>query len=276
MPAPREISPLQLSRLIGTADLPPLIDLRIPEDIADDPRYIPGARFHIHEDMDGLCADLAQRQAAKAIVYCQKGRKISQGVASLLRQRGIDAEVLEGGQFAWRDAGLPMVHASILTRPDGGPAPSRWVTRHRPKIDRITCPWLIRRFIDPDAEFLFVPPQDVEPVAARFGAIAFDIDGVSFSHQGEKCSFDAVLAEAGLTSPSLERLALVIRAADTNRHELAPQAAGLLAISVGLSRIHRDDHAMLEAGMTVYDALYRWARDGLDEGHDWPGTKVVS
>jgi hypothetical protein len=152
-------------------------------------------------------------------------------------------------------------------------ASNLWVTRHRPKIDRIACPWLIRRFVDPSARFLFVAPAEVAEVALRFNATPFDIEGCAFSHRGALCSFDTMLDIFGLHTEALDRLALVVRAADTDRHDLSPQAAGLLAISVGLSRQYRDDLEQLEAGMALYDALYRWARDGHDEGHDWPAGR---
>ncbi len=206
---------------------------------------------------------------AKALLYCQKSRKISHGVAALLRIEGIEVEVLSGGQIGWIAAGFPTVsHLDQLRRDAQGA--SLWVTRQRPKIDRIACPWLIRRFIDPMARILFVPTQDVELVAERFGATPFDIEGAQFSHRGDLCSFDAILADFGLTSEALEQMALVVRAADTNQHALVPQAAGLLAIAVGLSRMYRDDLQQLEAGLGVFDALYRWARDAMDEEHDWP------
>jgi hypothetical protein len=176
--------------------------------------------------------------------------------------------VLEGGTLAWAEAGLPMVPLAALPAP-GTP----WVTRHRPKIDRIACPWLIRRFIDPSAPFLFVAPAEVPAVAERFGALPFDIEGAAFTHRGALCTFDALLEDFALRTPALDRMALVIRAADTDRHDLAPQAAGLLALSVGLSRMFRDDLQQLEAAMTLYDALYRWARDAQDEGHDWPAGR---
>ena len=147
------------------------------------------------------------------------------------------------------------------------------MTRERPKIDRIACPWLIRRFIDPEARFLFVRPSEVLAVAEKFGATPFDVEGVRWSHDGPECTFDTMVKAFGLSSPALERLALVVRAADTDRHDLSPQAAGLLALSVGLSRHYRDDLQQLEAGMAMYDALYRWARDGHDEGHDWPAGR---
>jgi hypothetical protein len=203
----------------------------------------------------------------QAIVVCTKGRKLSEGAAAVLRTMGWQAEVLEGGTLAWEAAGLPMLPRAAL------PATNLWVTRHRPKIDRIACPWAIRRFIDPTAHFLFVAPAEVEAVAERFDATPFDIEGVTLSHRGDRCSFDALLDDFGLHCEALDRLALVVRAADTDRHDLAPQAAGLLALSVGLSRMFRDDLQQLAAGMALYDALYRWARDGHDEGHDWPAGR---
>ncbi len=145
----------------------------------------------------------------------------------------------------------------------------KWVTRERPKVDRVACPWLITRFIDPDAEFLFVPPGDVAAVAAAAGAIPFDVEGVELSHDGPLCSFDAFLRKYGLTEPALHELARIVRGADTACPDLAPQCAGLLAISLGLSRIIRDDHEQLRHGMTLYDALYAWVRDGQEERHTW-------
>ena len=149
----------------------------------------------------------------------------------------------------------------------------KWVTRERPKIDRIACPWLIKRFIEKDAEFLYVPPSEVLKTAEKTGAIPYDIPGVKFSHVGEKCSFDAFIAEYKLTDPGLETLAVIVRGADTARPDLAPQAAGLHAISLGLSENFRDDHEMLEHGMVIYDALYTWCRSLQAETHNWPATK---
>ena len=145
----------------------------------------------------------------------------------------------------------------------------KWVTRERPKIDRIACPWLIARFIDPEAEFLYVPAGDVLKVAQESGAIPYDVPGVEMSHVGALCSFDAFLAKYGLTEPALGQLATIVRGADTARLDLAPQAAGLLAISLGLSHNYVDDHAMLAQGMVVYDALYAWCRSCQGETHDW-------
>jgi hypothetical protein len=143
------------------------------------------------------------------------------------------------------------------------------VTRSRPKIDRIACPWLIRRFVDPHARFLFVTAAEVEAVAEKFDATAFDIEGVHWSHRGESCTFDTMIEEFGLATPALLQLAEIVRGADTDRLDLAPQAAGLLAISLGLSRRHTSDLEQLEEGMIIYDALYRWARDARDEKHNW-------
>lgn len=146
----------------------------------------------------------------------------------------------------------------------------KWVTRERPKIDRIACPWLILRFIDRAAEFLYVPAPEVLNVAAQTGATPYDIPGVAMSHVGELCSFDAFLAEYRLTEPALRQLATIVRGADTSRLELAPQSAGLYAVSLGLSRVFTDDHEMLRHGLVLYDALYAWCREGRDETHNWP------
>ena len=146
----------------------------------------------------------------------------------------------------------------------------KWITRERPKIDRIACPWLIARFIDTAPEFLYVPAGDVLRVAAETGATPYDIPGVAMSHVGELCSFDAFIAKHGLTDPALQQLALIVRGADTSRLDLAPQSAGLYAISLGLSRCYADDHEMLRHGMVMYDALYAWCRAGRDETHRWP------
>ena len=143
---------------------------------------------------------------------------------------------------------------------------SKWVTRERPKIDRTACPWLIRRFIDPRAEFLYVPAERVQAVAAAEQAIPYDVPAVQFSHRGELCSFDAFLADFAIADPALAELARIVRGADTGRPELTPQSPGLLAISLGLSLNYSDDHAMLEQGMVVYDALYAWIRAARAEG----------
>jgi rhodanese-related sulfurtransferase len=263
MPQPNQITPAQLMRLIGTPEAPRLLDVRLPEDVASDPRVIPTSLLVPHDQCDPPPA------RTRTVVVCARGRKLSEGVAALLRTQGIPAEVLEGGTVAWAEANLPMVPLAAL------PKTALWVTRHRPKIDRIACPWLIRRFIDPTARFLYVAPAEVAAVAERFDATPFDIDGTFWSHRGETCTFDTMLTEWGLQTEALQRLALVVRAADTDRHDLSPQAAGLLALSVGLSRQYRDDLDQLAMGLNLYDALYRWARDGHDETHDWPAGRTA-
>ena len=157
----------------------------------------------------------------------------------------------------------------ILNQLIGTARPTRWVTRERPKIDRIACPWLIRRFIDADAVFLYVPPAEVFEIAKRERAVAFDIDGAPFSHEGPMCSFDTFLSKFGIGDAGLAILAPIIRGADTDCHELAPQSAGLHALSLGLSQIYDDDHALLEHGLILYDALYAWASKAYGERHDW-------
>ena len=146
----------------------------------------------------------------------------------------------------------------------------KWITRERPKIDRIACPWLIQRFIDPQAEFLYVPASQVLAQAAATGATPYDIPGVEMSHVGERCSFDAFIAKYHLDDPALARLATIVRGADTARLDLAPQSAGLYAISLGLSRLMADDHALLRHGLVMYEALYAWCREGQQETHQWP------
>jgi len=145
----------------------------------------------------------------------------------------------------------------------------KWVTRARPKIDRVACPWLIARFIDADAEFLFVAPNDVQRVARESGAIPFDVEGVELSHVGPLCSFDAFLEKYDLGDPALAELARIVRGADTDRLDLAPQCPGLLAISLGLSRLFADDHEQLSYGFVMYDALYAWLREARNERYDW-------
>ena len=146
----------------------------------------------------------------------------------------------------------------------------KWVTRERPKIDRIACPWLITRFIDKEPEFLYVAPSEVLAVAKKTGAVPYDIPDVKFSHVGDKCSFDAFLAEYKLTEPGLDKLAEIIRGADTSRLDLTPQSAGLFAISLGLGHVYADDHEMLKHGIVMYDALYAWCRHLVGETHAWP------
>ena len=265
MSAIYSITPDKLGRLIGTPACPVLVDVRIDEDFEMDPHFVPGAVRYSHAKV----AEWAPSFSGRTVVaICQKGKKISEGVAAWLRQSGASANVLEGGSEAWRSEKLPRVPASKLPPRDPG-GRTVWVTRARPKIDRIACPWLIRRFIDPSAVFLFVTASEVESVADRFGAVPFDIEGVDWSHRGELCTFDVMIEEFGLGSAALQRLATIVRAADTDRLDLSPEAPGLLAASLGLSRMYADDHEQLGAGMLLYDAFYRWCRDATGETHNW-------
>jgi rhodanese-related sulfurtransferase len=270
MPATNSIAPDKLFRLIGNPAAPDIIDVRTAEDFEADPRLVPGAVRRSHSTVAGWSPDYRGRTA---VVLCDKGLKLSQGVAAWLRHSGAAAEFLEGGVAAWADADLPMVpEARLPARDEAGR--TIWVTRARPKVDRIACPWLIRRFVDPQAVFLFVAAPEVAAVAERFGAAAFDIEGAFWSHRGELCTFDVMLDELGLGGfEGLRRLAPIVRGADTARPDLAPQAAGLLAASLGLSRMYGDDLEQLEAGMLLYDAFYRWCRDATDETHDWISHK---
>jgi rhodanese-related sulfurtransferase len=264
------ISPDKLARLIGTAAAPTLVDVRIDEDFSADPRLIPGSVRRSHRDVQDWAARLTGQSV---VVVCQKGQKLSEGTAAWLRCSNIAAEVLEGGHVGWKEANLPTVPADKIPKRDGR-GHTVWVTRARPKIDRIACPWLIRRFVDPAAVFLFVTPAEVETVAERFDATPFDIENVFWSHRGELCTFDVMVKEFGLSTPPVERLATMVRAADTGRVDLSPEAPELLAASLGLSRMFDDDLEQLNAGMLLYDAFYRWCRDATKETHNWPTNKV--
>ena len=269
MPSYTSISAEKLARLVGTANAPVIIDVRLADDFIADPRLLPATLRHSHADAPVWSAGYAGQSV---VVICQRGKKLSEGAAAWLRHFGADAEVAEGGFEAWREAGLPLVPAAALpARNEAGS--TVWVTRSRPKVDRVACPWLIRRFVDPGAVFLFVAPAEVDAVANRLEATPFDIEGVHWSHRGELCTFDVMLSEFGLSSGPLERLATIVRAADTDRLDLIPEAAGLLAVSLGLSRMYADDLGQLDAGMLIYDAMYRWCRDATEETHNWPVNK---
>ena len=268
MPSTTAITVSQLSRLIGLPGAPVIIDVRIDEDFDADPRLLPASSRRDFKTVSTWAAEFVGKPVT---VVCQRGLKLSQGVAAWLRHEGISAESLDGGFEAWRDAkGLLVRTDTLPSRDEKGR--TVWVTRARPKVDRIACPWLIRRFVDPHAIFLFVEPAEVLAVADRFQAVPFDIDDVFWSHRGERCTFDTMIEEFGLESEALDRLALIVRAADTASLDLVPQAAGFLAASLGLSRMFRDDLEQLEAGMLLYDAFFRWCRDATEETHNWPST----
>lgn len=262
----------KLARLIGTPKCPALLDLRCDADFESVPRLIPGATRRPWANVDDWASTFTGRPV---IAICRDGREVSEGVAATLRAAGAAAEHLEGGTEGWAAERRPMVPVARLPARNGY-GRTLWVTRARPKIDRIACPWLIRRFVDPDAVFLFVASSEVLNVAAKFNATPFDIDadGVFWSHRGPLCTFDVMVEEFGLTFPALAHLAEIVRAADTARLDLAPEASGLLAASLGLSRMYSDDLEQLDAGMLLYDAFFRWCRDAASETHNWPATKT--
>ncbi|MBV9347484.1 MAG: chromate resistance protein [Pseudolabrys sp.] len=262
-------SPQELWRRIGTAEAPRIIAAHRRPVFDALSGVIPGATWRDTHRAAEWTSDLDKSRPV--VVVCAHGEQMSQIAVAHLRGEGFAAQALEGGQAAWVTAGLPLVDKKALARfaPN---APSVWVTRRRPKIDRVACPWLIRRFIDPQARILFVDPARVPETAKEIGAVPFDIDGVELSHEGPRCSFDTMLKVFGLESePSLARLALIVRGADTGRPDLAPEAAGLLAVSLGLSALAGDDdHGLLRRGFMVYDALFAWLRHAADERHNWP------
>jgi len=267
MSSPASINVTQLARLVGTSSAPVIVDVRKPDDFNADPRILPAAK---KRDAPNVAAWTNELRGKQAVVVCQRGGSRSEGAAAWLRAEGVEAEILEGGFEAWRAANQLLVDTIHLPERDAA-GRTVWVTRARPKVDRIACPWLIKRFIDPDAMFLFVRQSEVREVAQRYNGAAFDIDDTFWSHRGEFCTFDTMLEEFKLKSPALDDLALIVRGADTAKLDLAPQAAGLLAASLGLSRMFRDDLEQLEASMLLYDAFYRWRRDAAEETHNWPG-----
>src|SRR5580765_6044526 len=207
MPSPTEIAVSQLGRLIGLPDAPSLLDVRSDEHFAEDPRFLPGASRRDHRTVETWAHEF---KGERVVVYCQHGHKGSQGVAAWLRQEGAAAESLEGGFDAWMQSGGLLVDSSKLPRRDAQ-GRTVWVTRARPKVDRIACPWLIRRFVDPHAVFLFVAPTEVAGVAERFGATPFDVEGVFWTHRDGTCTFDTMIEEFGLGSPALNQLASIVR-----------------------------------------------------------------
>ena len=239
------ISSAELSRSLRSSEPPLVIDVRRNARFLESPYFLKGALRRDPERLHDWEQSLPQ---GPKVVYCVHGHEVSQNTAQAL-----GARFLEGGIEAWREAG-----GELARKPQG--SATRWVTRERPKIDRIACPWLIRRFVDADAQFLYVPTTEVGGVADKECATPYDLPGVEFGHVGERCSFDAFIEKFHLRDAALDKLARIVRGADTSRLALAPECAGLLAVSLGLSILYRDDHEMLEKGMAVYDALYAWCR----------------
>ena len=251
----------ELDTALASPEPPLIIDVRRQPAFVAATDMVSGALRRDPEQVSRWSKTLPR--AASVVVYCVHGHEVSQKAAAALRDEGLAASYLEGGlEEGWKGT-----RGALDRKPAGGS--TRWVTRERPKIDRIACPWLIARFIDPDAEFLYVPAKEVVSVAQQNDAMPYDVPGVHFTHEGELCSFDAFLKHYRLTDPALQELATIVRGADTARLELAPQAAGLAAVSLGLSRNFTDDHEMLKHGMVMYDALYTWCKEGKQEVHTW-------
>jgi rhodanese-related sulfurtransferase len=254
------VTPAALRQSLAKERPPLVIDVRREPAFRSAPDWLRGALRRDPEHVARWQAALPR--SARVVVYCVHGHEVSQGVARELRARGLDAAYLDGGIEGWRTLGGELDAKAHE-------AASRWVTRERPKIDRIACPWLVRRFIDPRAEFLYVPRDAVMRVAAEARATPYDVPDVRLSHAGEHCSFDAFLAAFRLREPALDELARIVRGADTGRLDLAPQSAGLVALSSGLSRVYADDHEMLAHGIVMYDALYCWCKEGKPEAQTW-------
>jgi rhodanese-related sulfurtransferase len=263
------VAPQSLASRVGARDAPRFVDVRKAEAFAESEYFLPGSiRWDYHA---GALMPDELRDAKRAVAYCVKGAEVGINGAALMSQQNIDARYLQGGLRDWQAAGF----VAVKKRPDlgvDGERASRWVTRARPKIDRIACPWLIRRFIDPRAEFFYVPKDEVFEFAKANNAVAYDIPGAPLEHDNEHCSFDAFIKAFELNSPPLGLVAEIVRAADTDTLDRAREAAGLLAISLGFSKMIEDDHAMLSAMLPVYDALYEWAitvENKSVEHHNW-------
>jgi rhodanese-related sulfurtransferase len=261
----RPIAPEAAFALIQRFAGAQLLDIRREEAFAKADTSLPGA---LRRDPETAFAWADRLDPHRPVIAaCVWGHNVSQGVAHELARRGLDARYLEGGMAAWQALGLP-------TAPKPKP-PSLWVTRARPKVDRVACPWFIRRFVDADARFVFVAPSAVTATAAATGGTAFDIPGAPYTHAAladgsEGCSFDAFVARHRPDDPALATLARIVRGADTSRPDLHPAAGGLFAAALGLSALIDDDHALLRLAFPMYDALYLWCRDLQQETHTWP------
>ena len=265
------ISSDKLSRLIGTGNAPTLIDVRIDEDFAADPRLIPGATRRSHPEVQDWASAVdrpIRRGGLPKRPEAERGDRRLAAPQPASRPKSSKAGTLAGGRLNCRPS------RPARYRHGTGAVARSGSRDHGPKIDRIACPWLIRRFIDPSAVFLFVAAAEVQAVSERFNATPFDVENVFWSHRGELCTFDVMVEEFGLATPPLQRLATMVRAADTGRLDLSPEAPGLLAASLGLSRMYDDDLEQLSAGMLLYDAFFRWCRDATKETHNWPTNKA--
>jgi rhodanese-related sulfurtransferase len=236
---------------LGTAMAPLIIDVRRAPAFDTDDRMLAGATRRLPDTVATWGDELGNGRPV--VVYCVHGHEVSQNTAGALRERGVQAAYLEGGMTHWKESQYP-------TRKKRGAEENKWVTREHPKIDRIACPWLVSRFVNPEAEFIYVPSDRVAQTASAVGGTPYDIDGAEFGHVGDQCSFDAIIRLYDLHDPALDRLSQIVRGADTSSPQLTPQCEGLLAISYGLSANFPDDHQMLKHGLVMYDALYTWCR----------------
>lgn len=264
--APFFISPDELVSCLGSPDWPQVIDVRAAEVRAVQPD-LPASLWVAN--CSGAAVAALIDPARPVVVACKAGLNRSQRTAGELRAMGIPARVLSGGSLAFAAAGHPVLPRAAVEA-WGGPGRT-WVTRQRPKIDRVACPWLISRFLDPTAQFLFVDPDQVLAVAADVGGTAFDTPGAPIEHDGPRCSFDTLLDAIGLSGfAPLADLAVLVRSADTDDLTLSREAAGYLAVSLGLSALAGDDdHAMLRHGFVVLDGLYAWITRARTETHSW-------
>ncbi len=237
---------------------PTIVDVRRRAAFEREPLRIPLSLRKEPEEVDGWAAELDPWR--RVVVYCVHGHEVSQNAARALRGRGLDAASLVGGLEGWREA-KGFVEP---WRP-----PTRWVTRERPKIDRLACPWFIRRFLDASAEIHYVDPKRVVEFAAESDAVPFDVPDVEYTHEGERCSFDAFVARHASRDETLRALAEIVRAADTDMLQRSAPAAGLLAISIGLGRGIFNDAALLRHAMLIYDALHVWCSGDATERHGW-------
>ncbi|WP_423907217.1 chromate resistance protein ChrB domain-containing protein [Candidatus Spongiihabitans sp.] len=251
----------ELFSAIHTYAAPMIIDVRRLQAFEEAERMIPTAYWRDHLVTGDWAREIPDEK--EVVIYCVHSQQVSQAAVAILRSQGIHARYLTGGFGAWEAAGATTLPRKAMTAHQG----KHWITRENPKIDRIACPWLIRRFIDPSAVFHYVEADWVQEIAVETGAIVFDVPGADtpFAHDRGFCSFDAFIRHFDMRDAALKKMAAVVRGAGTVQLDLAPQAAGLVALSLGLSALYRDDQEMLEKGMIFYDALYSWCRNASNE-----------
>lgn len=262
------ISAEDLTHRLATAEPVRIFDVRRPAAIEPGSRFLPGSRWRNHLDVHDLAGGMSRDDLI--VFNCMHGHNVSQIATALLREKGYNARALAGGVDGWIDAGLPTIGQSSLCPVDG--KPSIWVTGIAPGINRVACPWLISRFIDPDAVIHFAEAEWVINIADELGGIAFDTPGAVVENDGKLCSFDTLLREFDLNDPVLEQLAVIVRGAHTGRIDLAPEAAGLLSIMLGNSILSKTGHDVLRLGYPVFDALYARLGQAGGKSHDQRST----